>query len=337
MLRGVYTAASSLLRMQKRQEVIAGNLANATTSGYRADAAEAGGFVAVLQERLNSLDRVPNFWEAGWLGLLGTGVQPDRFVVDTRQGPLRQTDHPLDLALAGPGFFAVETPDGVGYTRDGTFSRSPTGQLVTAQGYPVLGVNGPIELGPGPFSVARDGTITQDGQAIARLQVVDFPPRFSLVTAAGTVRLAAGDYTIAEDGTLIRGGAVAGRLSSWQAPGVDGLLTLAPGALTVGPDGSLTLNGAAAGRLPQAAGLDVDQARRTRGALLRVAEGGDVPEAVAEPLVEQYALEGSNVELTKTMMDMLAVARAYEASQRLLKLADEAAQRAVSDVGRLNA
>jgi len=158
-----------------------------------------------------------------------------------------------------------------------------------------------------------------------------------LVTAAGTVRLAAGDYTLAEDGTLTRGGAVVGRLSWWQAPGVAGPVTLAPGALTIGPDGTVTLNGAAAGRLPQAAGLDSDQVRRTSGTLLRVPEGGEAPEPVADPRVEQYALEGSNVDLTKTMTDMLAVSRAYEASQRALKLADEAAQRAVSEVGRLNA
>ncbi|MCS6802425.1 MAG: flagellar hook-basal body protein [Dehalococcoidia bacterium] len=337
MLRGLYTAASSLLRMQRRQEVIAGNLANATTTGYRADVPEATGFVAVLQEKLGESLPVPPGWTGEGIGLVGTGVQPDRYLVDTRQGPLRQTDHPFDLALAGRGFFAVETPEGIAYTRDGSFRRSAAGQLVTAHGYPVLGVDGPIQLGPEPFTVARDGTIEQNGQAVGRLQVVDFAPRFSLPAAEGAVRLAAGAYTLGADGLLTRDGAAVARLSSLQVPGVAGTIQLAPGALVIAPDGSVTVNGALAGRLRAAAGLDPAQARRTTGTLLRVPEGGEAPAPVDDPQIAQYALEGSNVDLTKTMTDMLAVARIYEASQRALKLADEAAQRAVSEVGRLSA
>jgi flagellar basal-body rod protein FlgG len=325
--------------MQKRQEVIAGNLANATTTGFRADAAEATGFVAVLQDQLNGIESppAPNVWGADWIGLLGTGVQPDRYIVDTRQGPIRQTDNPLDLALGGRGFFAVQTPDGIGYTRDGSFRRSATGQLVTGQGYPVLGVDGPIQLGPGPVTVNRDGTLVQNGQVVSRLQVVDFAPRFALPTAAGTARVAAGAYTLDERGALTRDGTLVAQLSSFQAAGADGPVPLAPGALTIGADGTLTINGTPAGRLPAAAGLDTDQARRTSGTLLRIPDGGEPPQPVDNPRVEQYALEGSNVDLTKTMTDMLAVSRAYEASQRALKLADEAAQRAVTDVGRLTA
>lgn len=339
MLRGLYTAASSLLRMQRRQEVIAGNLANATTTGYRADLPEANGFVAVLQEKLSEDSRRPTplGWSLDWIGVLGTGVLPDRYVVDTRQGPLRQTDHPYDLALAGRGFFAVETPDGIGYTRDGSFRRSATGQLVTGQGYPVLGVEGPIQLGPGPFTVARDGTIEQNGQGIGRLQIVDFPPRFAVPTPEGVARLAAGAYTLGEDGTLTREGVAIARLSTFRLLGVDGPVELAPGAVLIGADGAVTVNGAAVGRLAEAAGLDAGQAQRTTGTLLRVPDGSEPPAAVANPQVEQYALEGSNVDLSKTLTDMLAASRAYEASQRALKLADETAQRAVSDVGRLNA
>ncbi|MFN8535293.1 MAG: flagellar hook-basal body protein [Dehalococcoidia bacterium] len=278
MLRAMYTSASSLLRMQKRQEVIAGNLANATTTGFRADAVQAEGFASVLQGQVNGLEPGPaaNVFGADWIGLIGTGVQPDRFVIDTRPGPLRQSDNPLDLALGGPGFFAVQTADGIGYTRDGSFSRSANGQLVTGQGNPVLGADGPIVLGPSAFQVARDGTVVQDRQVVGRLQVVDFAPRFELATFGGTTRLAAGQYTIAADGSVLQDGAAIAQLASFQVPGPNGPIALAPGQLTVGVDGALGLNGEAAGRLAAPPGWTSIRLAGPRGRCC-VPEGGEAP------------------------------------------------------------
>ncbi|MCL6649552.1 MAG: flagellar hook-basal body complex protein [Chloroflexi bacterium] len=337
MLRGLYTSASQLLRLQRRQEAIAGNLANATTTGFRADVPEGAGFAAVLQERLNGLEPAGarSLWGAEWIGAVGTGVQPDRYVLRTAPGPLRESDNPLDLALAGPGFFVVATPTGEGYTRDGTFRRAADGRLVTGAGLPVLGENGPITLGPGEVQVTSEGVIVQNGQTVARLRVVDFPPRYQLPSVNGPVRLAPGAYTLTPDGQLLQGAEPMAQLASFTLAGPGGELQLAPGQLVVGEDGTLTVDGQPRGRLSRAEGLGPDQAIRTAGPLLVLPPGAEAPTPVAAPQVRQGMLEGSNVDLTKTLTDMLAVARAYEASQRAIKLADEAARRAVEDVGRV--
>jgi flagellar basal-body rod protein FlgG len=336
MYRGMYTAASSLLRMQRRQEAISINLANATSTGYRADKPASDGFATVLQEQMDGVEPpvARGIFGYSWIGEVGSGVEPDRFAIDTSQGAIRQSDNPLDLAIAGDGFFAIQTPTGVAYTRDGAFGRAADGTLVTQQGYPVLGQNGPIALGAGDVTVGRDGAILQNGQAVGQLRIVDFAPRYELPGVDGPVRLPAGDYDIAADGLVSRQGEPIAQLGAWQSTSAAGQLTLAPARLTVGADGAATLDGQPAGRLNRAFGLGPDQARKAGGSLLTVTDGAEAPEPIAGE-IRQFALEGSNVDLTRTMTDMLAVQRAYEASQRALRLADEAARRAVDDVGRL--
>ena len=90
---------------------------------------------------------------------------------------LTPTGNSLDLALSGKGFFAVNGPSGPLYTRNGSFQLSPNGQLTTSEGYAVLDTNGqPIQSqSQAPIEVGTDGTITQSGQTLGQLQVVDFP------------------------------------------------------------------------------------------------------------------------------------------------------------------
>lgn len=341
MYRGMYTAASGLMRMQRRQEVIAQNLANATTTGHRADLVRSDGFVSVLQESLNGVEPAsvrPPFI-GGWIGETGTGVKPDDILIDRQQGSLRETGNPLDVALGGPGFFVVQTPDGEAYTRDGTFRLNAQGQLVNGQGYPVLGANGPITLPNDQVTISGTGVISQNGQALGQLRVVDFPARFDVQGANGIRPLAAGAYTLAADGTLSSNGQPVTRLAGnpgFSIPSAGGPLTVQPGDLQIGADGALTQNGQALGVLPKTPGITQEQAAKPGGNLLTVPEGAEAPSTVEKPLVRQATLENSNVDVTRSMTDMLAVLRSYEASQRALKLNDEAAQRAVNDVGRLN-
>jgi flagellar basal-body rod protein FlgF/flagellar basal-body rod protein FlgG len=106
--------------------------------------------------------------------------------LDTTQGALVHTGNDLDLAIEGPGYFAVKTASGPVYTRGGNFRVSPAGQLTTAAGDPVLGDNGPISIVGGPVSISADGTISANGAISGRLKLVEFPPTALVQSAGGT-------------------------------------------------------------------------------------------------------------------------------------------------------
>ena len=152
MERGLYIAASGMIAEQARQDLIANDLANASTAGYKSDRATQRAFDEVLLQ--NTQNGTP-------IGALGQGVAIDRQATDWRPQPIRQTDEPLDFAIQGEGFFAVQGTNGVQYTRNGRFSAAPDGALTTATGETVLGRNGR------PVRVGADGTVDA-----AQLQVV---------------------------------------------------------------------------------------------------------------------------------------------------------------------
>ena len=96
------------------------------------------------------------------------------------QGDLRTTGNPLDVALEGRGFFAVQTANGVAYTRQGTFSLNPEGVVVTAHGLPVLGDKGPLRLPQGKIEIDATGQVRAGGTVVDRLRVVDLPQPYAL-------------------------------------------------------------------------------------------------------------------------------------------------------------
>jgi flagellar basal-body rod protein FlgF len=162
---GYYAAMTGLVARTQALDTAAANLANAQTPGYRA---EREFFRSALlgPDALDSQlgETVNNY------GLLGG----DR--LSMAQGSLEQTGNPLDLAIEGLGFFMVQTPNGVRYTRDGSFHRAQNGQLVTGAGEPVLTATGQtIPLPPGEVSVGSDGSISVAGGVVATVGVVNFP------------------------------------------------------------------------------------------------------------------------------------------------------------------
>src|SRR3954447_6703000 len=161
---GYYAAMAGLLARTQALDTAAGNLANAQTPGYRA---EREYFRSVLlgQDAMNSqLGRTVNDF-----GLLGG----DR--LSLAQGALQQTGNPLDLAIEGQGFFAVQTANGLRYTRDGSFHRSQAGTLVSKAGEPVLSDAGkPIPIPPGAISVGANGVVSVAGGAVATVGVFAF-------------------------------------------------------------------------------------------------------------------------------------------------------------------
>jgi flagellar basal-body rod protein FlgG len=142
--RGLYIAASGMLTEQLRQQQIANDLANASTPGYKADRTAQRSFGALL---LN------NSVTGATVGSSSLATGADEVVTDFSPQPLRETGEPLDFGITGDGFFAVSTGQGTRYTRNGQFTVSAQGQLVTAQGDAVLGRTGQ------PVTVGKDGRV----------------------------------------------------------------------------------------------------------------------------------------------------------------------------------
>lgn len=141
--------------------MLANNLANADTGAYKTD------------REFYSLYSAPEV--AGGNDPVTMPVI-ERHWTDFSQGTIRPTGNPLDFALSGKGFFRVDGPAGPLYTRQGAFRFSPAGVLVTGEGYPVkLAGGGSLSAQPGaPIEVAPDGTVTQQGQSLGRLDIVSF-------------------------------------------------------------------------------------------------------------------------------------------------------------------
>jgi flagellar basal-body rod protein FlgG len=165
MERGLYIAAGGMLAEQVRQDQIANDLANASTPGYKPDRAAQASFGEMMLQ---------NRGTGQTIGTLSLGVRIDELRTDLTQGALRQTGNPLDLALSGDGFLAVQTPQGVRYTRDGQLTMDAQGRLQTTTGFLVLGTDGkPITVGdPNTVSVGADGTVRSGTKKLGQIDVV---------------------------------------------------------------------------------------------------------------------------------------------------------------------
>jgi flagellar basal-body rod protein FlgG len=157
-----------MLADQIRQDVIANNLANATTAGFKGDTAVGEAFPSLLINQLQT---------GATIGKLGLGSRITEVASDGSQGALRQTGNTYDLAIAGDGWFSVQGPNGVAYTRNGAFTTDAKGQLVTADAQPVLDDGGrPITVGNNA-TISPDGRVTVDGRQIAKLAVTALDPK----------------------------------------------------------------------------------------------------------------------------------------------------------------
>ena len=206
MASGIYAAYTGLLARTQALDTAANNLANAGTNGFRA---ERDFFRGVLTDNLTQQNGSQVGSAVNGFGVLGGNR------LDMGQGQITPTGNPLDLALNGPGFFAVQTmpgPDGVRYTRDGSFTKSPTGVLQTSVGEAVLDTSGqPIVVPSGPVEIAPNGTVSvtnADGSSsvVGQVGIFDFGNSSQLV-AEGTNRFkaSADNPPIATTATVTQG------------------------------------------------------------------------------------------------------------------------------------
>lgn len=249
MIRGLYTGASGMLASQTQSEIIADNISNAQVAGYKEAEAINKAFPDMLLERTNLLNGVP---DKAVIGTMGTGVLVDRISRNDIAGVLQKTDIKTDLALTTEGYFAVNTPNGERYTRNGHFQLNADGILQTADGYAIQGVNGQIGPLSDQFTINSDGMIIDNGQIIDRLRVVGIP-----------------EGLVQREGQSLYN-------SELPVQDLQGLID-----------------------------------------------------------VKQGAIESSTVDISRQMVKMITVMRAYEANQRVLQTQDTTLEKAVNEIAKV--
>jgi flagellar basal-body rod protein FlgF len=207
--RSLYVGMTGAAQIMQAQAVLAQNLANVSTAGFRADLHAISGVPIVgpgFGTRVNAVANLSGF--------------------STETGPVSQTGAPLDVAVMGNGWLAVQAKDGTeAYTRGGDLHLTPDGMLVSATGLPVLGDGGPITIPPSDsVAIGSDGTVTivpqgvgaKGASAIARLKLVN-PPEAQLVKGQdGLVRTRDGIPAPADAAVQVQSGALEG--SNVNAP-----------------------------------------------------------------------------------------------------------------------
>jgi flagellar basal-body rod protein FlgF len=172
----MYVTLSRQMTLRREMDVIANNIANADTTGFK---------VEQLMVRTEAQKPASNI----------DGPNPVKFVLDDgvardfTQGPLSQTSGAFDLAIEGKGFFKVTTPAGDRFTRDGRFTLSPEGKLTTQDGDAVQGDGGEIVVDPakGPVAIATDGTVSQGEERLGKVAVFAFDDRSVLAKDHGNL------------------------------------------------------------------------------------------------------------------------------------------------------
>jgi len=185
MIKALYTAASGMKAQQRVVDVIANNLSNANTAGFKRS-------LVTFEDLFYVNLQVPGAEAASGLQIpsgfqVGSGVREVSTVKVFTQGVLEETQNPLDLAIAGDGFFRIQLPDGTfGYTRDGAFSRDSQNQLVTGQGYkldPAITITPNAQISD--VTIGVDGTVSVSDPATRIASTVGQIPIVRFLNPAG--------------------------------------------------------------------------------------------------------------------------------------------------------
>jgi flagellar basal-body rod protein FlgG len=178
MVRGLYTAYTGMVNEQNRLDIIANNLANAATVGFKEDNSTSQSFDDLLTIKIRDGSESTN---SRAIGKMSLGVRLGEAYTDYKQGSLVQTSNTYDLALEGNGFFTLSCTDKAGnvstnYTRNGSFTMTKDGHIVDENGNYLMGESGAIVVPTDASEVVVDqtGTVYADGAYIDKLKITDF-------------------------------------------------------------------------------------------------------------------------------------------------------------------
>ena len=199
MIKGIYTAASGMMAETWRTDTIANNLANVSTAGFKRDVTVTKDFHDLVVQRISDGQGQPV------IGRMGAGVLVDQNYTVQAAGSVRATDNALDLAIEGRGFFAVQTPAGIRYTRNGAFVENRDGELVTQDGYQVLGRNGPVQVQGNSVVVTPEGRVLIDGEERDQIRVVAFADERLMAKEGNSLFTSGGQVERPATGTVRQG------------------------------------------------------------------------------------------------------------------------------------
>jgi len=195
----LYISLSRQMTLRREMDVIANNIANADTTGFKVES-------LMVRTEAQAPARMTDGGKVKF-------VLDDGVARDFTQGSLRQTGGDFDLAVEGKGFFQVTTDEGDRFTRDGRFTLSPEGKLTTQAGDPVMGDGGEIvlDLARGPVAIAADGTISQAGERVGKVQVFLFEDRSVLAKDQNNLlKNTSNDAPVADTASRVRQGMLEG-------------------------------------------------------------------------------------------------------------------------------
>ncbi len=172
MLNGLYTATSGMAMQQKRMDIIASNLANINTVGHKKELPVFSEYIPNATEHPNDIIR-----DSEYNKMINSTVRLHDIKVSFEQGHLKETGQQLDMALAKPNaFFAIDTPFGIRFTRDGSFTVNDQNQLTTMEGYNVvsnINTAQPVRVPEGAV-ITEEGNILVDGAPIGAIDILEF-------------------------------------------------------------------------------------------------------------------------------------------------------------------
>lgn len=192
MSNSIYTALTRQSGLMKEMQSVAHNIANSATTGFRADGIVFSEHVKAVGQSQPSI----------------SFAVADAHVTRSTQGSLTQTDGQFDFAIEGDGFFQVQTSEGLRITRSGAFFPTPQGELVTADGYPVLDIGGApifVPADAGDVKLASDGTLSVSGAPLAQIGIVTMAEGSTLVRESGVRFAVDGEVEPVEQPQVLQG------------------------------------------------------------------------------------------------------------------------------------
>lgn len=202
MQRGLYIAGTGMMVQRRLMENVTNNITNVETTGYKKNYLVTHSFDEVMLERYNDVEIVG---VNSYAGPLTFGTLVDQKYMDFSQGSFETTGLSTDLAIAGDGFFVMDTPAGERYTRAGAFALTVDGYLCDTEGNYLLGQNGRIRVGTDDFSVSETGEVTVDGEYIDTIRIVAFEDNNTLRSQGSNLFYASADPIAASNYNINQG------------------------------------------------------------------------------------------------------------------------------------